>query len=69
MVRAPRFVGTFPTTVNLSGVSSCTTVIVPSPFEANASAVPASNRQASTPCPIGTVVTSFPVVASEIAIS
>src|SRR5216117_32594 len=35
MVRAPRFVGTFPTTVNLSGVSSCTTVSVPSPFEAN----------------------------------
>src|SRR5437879_10453317 len=44
MVRAPRFVGTFPTTVNLSGVSSCTTVSVPSPFEANASPVPASNR-------------------------
>src|SRR2546426_2761308 len=45
------------------------TVSVPSPFEAKASWVPGSNRHASTPWPIGTVVTSAPLVASEIAMS
>src|SRR5438132_11215293 len=43
------------------------TVSVPSPFEAKASWVPGSNRHASTPWPIGTVVTSAHLVASEIA--
>src|SRR5712691_10637040 len=36
MVRALRLVGTFSTTVNLSGESSWTTVRTPSPQEANA---------------------------------
>src|SRR5260370_28798693 len=36
MVRALRLVGTFSTTVNLSGESSCTTVRLPSPQEAKA---------------------------------
>src|SRR6058998_2828050 len=51
-VRAPRRVVTFATTRNWLGPSSCTTVNVPSPFEENASAVPGSNAQPSTPAPI-----------------
>jgi len=39
MVRAPRWVEIVSTTVYLSGESSCVTVIVPSPQEANASCV------------------------------
>ena len=62
MVRAPRSVGTFSATLNLSGESSCTTVSTPSPQEANASSVSGSNAVASTPSPIGSVVTSFPAV-------
>src|SRR5258705_8796952 len=51
MVRAPRWVGTVSTTVYLSGVSSCTTVMLPSPFDVNASWVAGSNPLASTPAP------------------
>ena len=66
MVRAPCLVVTLATTVYLSGESSWITVSVPSPFEAKARRLAASNRHASTPRPIGTVVTSFPARASEI---
>src|SRR5207249_4012908 len=68
-VRAPRRVVTFATTRNWLGPSSCTTVNVPSPFEENASAVPGSNAQPSTPAPIGIVVINLPALASEIAIT
>src|SRR5512140_105367 len=42
IVRAPGAVVTVCTTENLSGLSSCTTVIDPSPFDENASPVPGS---------------------------
>ena len=42
---------------------------MPSPFELKTNPVPGSNRQASTPAPMGTVVISLPVPMSEIAIT
>src|SRR5271169_477112 len=68
MVRAPRCVGMDSTSENLPGASSCATVSVPSPHEANANPVPGSNRLASTPVPMGTVPTTFPVLPSTNAI-
>src|SRR5208282_329865 len=69
IVRAPRCVGTFSTTINFSGESSCTTVIVAlCPFDANAYNVPESNAFASTPSPISGVAITFPVSASTTAI-
>ena len=65
MVRAPRSVATFSETLNLSGDSSRTTVSVPSPQEANASPVSASNAVASTPSPMGRVVNQFPAVGVD----
>src|ERR1700688_2170084 len=49
MVRAPRCVVMVSTTLNLSGESSCATVTVPSPHDANAKPVAGSKRLASTP--------------------
>src|SRR5712692_8579482 len=69
MVRAYFCVSAFCTTENLSAGSSRTTVSVPSPFELNAKLVPGSNALASTPSPIGTVVTTFPVSAFTMAIT
>ena len=68
MVRAPSWLDTFSTTLNLFGESSRTTVRTPSPHEANARLVSESKAAASTPPPIGTVVTSLPLSASTIAI-
>src|SRR5262245_22933354 len=48
MVRAPFIVEMVCTTVNLSGASSCATVIVPSPKEAKARSVAGSKRLEST---------------------
>src|SRR5580704_3223620 len=62
MVRAPRCVRMVWTRLYLSGESWWATVMVPSPQEANARPVPGSKRLASTPLPIGTVATTFPVV-------
>src|SRR5919108_3268513 len=63
MVRALRLVGTFSTTVNLSGESSWTTVRTPSPQEAKKSFVAASKAAASGPLPISGVATTLPVSA------
>src|ERR1700722_11755700 len=64
MVRAPFSVVTFSTTVYLSGESSLITVSTPScPHELKTYFVPGSNHVASTPAPIGTVVTTLPVSA------
>src|SRR6266581_5608714 len=60
MVRAPRCVEIVSTTVYLSGESSCVTVIVPSPQEANANCVDGSKLLASTPSPMGTLATILP---------
>src|ERR1700733_3312807 len=69
MVRAPVAVFTFSTTVYLSGESSWITVSTPScPHEFKTYFVPGSNQVASTPAPIGTVVTTLPVSASITAI-
>src|SRR2546427_6694367 len=64
MVRALRLVGTFSTTVYLSGASSWITVITPSPQEAKKSFVAGSNAAASGPLPIAGVATTLPVSAS-----
>src|SRR5213082_2525883 len=63
MVRALRLVGTFSTTVYLSGESSCTTVRMPSPQEAKKSFVAGSKAVASGPLPISGVATTLPVSA------
>src|ERR1700761_7512328 len=69
MVRAPAWVGTFSTSENLVGESSCTTLMVPvSPLEAKAKPVAGSNRSASTPSPIGTVAITLPLAVLEMAI-
>src|ERR1700691_6211500 len=69
MVRAPFSVLTFSTTVYLSGESSWITVSTPScPQEFNTYFVSGSNQVASTPSPIGTVVTTLPVSAFITAI-
>jgi membrane-associated phospholipid phosphatase len=68
IVRAPGIVCTVCTTRYVSGDSWCTTVIVPSPFDAKTFPVEGSNAAASTPAPIGTVVTSFPFATSDTAI-
>ena len=44
-------------------------VTVPSPQEQKASCVPSSNLVASTPCPMGTLATTLPLVLSIITIS
>src|ERR1700722_5273165 len=67
-VRAPGCVGTFSSTLNLSGDSCFTTVSTPSPQEANASPVSASNVVASTPSPIAGVARTLPLSASTTAI-
>ena len=59
---------TVSTSVNFVGESSCATVIVPSPQEAKANPVTGSKRFASTPCPMGTVSSTFPVLPSTNAI-
>src|ERR1039458_7719508 len=53
MVRAPFWVDTVCTTLNLAAPSSLITVIVPSPAEANARSRSASNPVASHPSPMG----------------
>src|SRR6267143_2126172 len=60
IVRAPRCVEIVSTTVYLSGESSCATVIVPSPQDANARDVDGSKLLASTPSPMGTLATILP---------
>ena len=61
-VRARDIVGSVCVTVYLSGESSCTKVIDPSPFELIASCRASSNITPSLPSPIGTVATAAPVV-------
>src|SRR5205814_386524 len=69
IVRAPRRVGTVAITRNAAGLSSWTTVMLPSPLEAKARPVVGSNAAPSTPSPIGSVATTLPAAASEMAIS
>src|SRR5262249_57582789 len=60
----------FCTTENLSGESSWTTVRVQSPpLEVNATSSFGSNPLASTPRPIGTVVSNLPLSELTIAIT
>src|SRR5437764_10753716 len=64
IVRVFFWVSAFCTTENLSADSSWITVNVPSrPLELKTSLVPGSKAVASTPSPIGNVVTTFPVSA------
>src|SRR5207248_10735951 len=68
IVLAQICVGTVSTTVNLSGVSSWTTVIDPSPFDVKAKPVPASKPAASTPSPTAGLAMTLPVRISTTAI-
>src|SRR5579863_3857752 len=68
IVRADFFVATVAATEYLSGPSSCATVKLPSPVEANARFVSGSKPLASTPSPIGTDATTFPLSALITAI-
>src|SRR5439155_10147450 len=68
IVRAPRSVFKVWITVNFPGATSLAIVVVPSPQVANASCVVSSNAQPSTPAPIGTVSTTFPLSVSSITI-
>src|SRR5262245_10249445 len=65
MVRAPRWVWTGSSGRYLSGASSWYTASVPSPHEANTIWVAGSNAAASTPLPIGSMVTIAPDFASS----
>src|SRR5205809_6215074 len=69
MVRPPRCVGTVATTRKLSGESSCTKVIVPSPLELTAKPRLGSNAAPSTPLPIGNVTSTLPRSGSTTAIN
>ena len=53
---------------NLLGACSLAIVVVPSPQDANASCVASSKAQPSTPVPIGTLPTTFPLLVSSITI-
>src|SRR5207247_410468 len=69
MVRPPRCVGTVATPRKLSGESSCTNVIVPSPLALTAKPRLGSNAAPSTPLPIGNVTSTLPRSGSTTAIN